>query len=94
MAGYRLLGNAERGTREKFYIFPQVYIQDVITGFNERQANEILFNAGMLERVNEGCGVRYKIKTPHKIDDKRTRCYVLLPLVESDEEEMTEIKTE
>ena len=94
MAGYRLLSNAERGTREKFYIFPQVYIQDVITGFNERQANEILFNAGMLERVNEGRGVRYKIKTPHKIDDKRTRCYVLLPLVESDEEETTEIKTE
>lgn len=87
-AGYRLL-LTEKNNREKFYIFPQVYLNDVIKGFNEKQANDVLFNAGMLERSKES-PPRYKIKTPKSIDHKQTRCYVLLPVVEESEEEETE----
>lgn len=48
-AGYRQLSDSkELQESEKYWVFPQVYVQDVIKGFNEKQANEILLGAGML----------------------------------------------
>lgn len=87
-AGYRLLVN-ERNDKEKFFIYPQVYLEDVIKGFNEKQANEILFNAGMLERSNE-TPPRFRVRIPASVDKKQTRCYVLIPITEPEEEEKTE----
>lgn len=84
-AGYRLLVN-ERNDKEKFFIYPQVYIDDVIKGFNEKQANEILFKAGMLERSNEK-PPRYRIKMPASVKKNQPRCYVLIPLDESQDDE-------
>ncbi|QIA77691.1 DUF927 domain-containing protein [Rodentibacter caecimuris] len=83
-AGYRLLVN-ERNDKEKFFIYPQVYLGDVIKGFNEKQANEILFNAGMLERSNE-TPPRFRVRVPASVDKKQTRCYVLIPISEPEEE--------
>ena len=87
-AGYKELGEQEKGTKERFWIFPQVYIQDVVKGFNEKQANEILCNAEMLDK-GEG-GYKYKVRLPHKIDPKRTRCYLLFTLDESQDEQQDE----
>lgn len=84
-AGYRLLVN-ERNDKEKFFIYPQVYLGDVIKGFNEKQANEILFNAGMLERSNE-TPPRFRVRVPASVDKKQTRCYVLIPITEQEGEE-------
>ncbi|MFD1806029.1 hypothetical protein ACFSAV_06535 [Pasteurella oralis] len=84
-AGYRILAEVEKDTDEKFYIFPQVYIQDVIKGFNEKQANEILLKSGLLV-VSKDKGYRYTTRLPHKIDPKRTRCYLLIQTAEFEEE--------
>lgn len=86
-AGYRLLLTG-KDSKERFLVFPQVYLEDVIKGFNEKQANEILLKAGMLERSDES-PPRFRVKTPYNIDKNRTRCYVLLPVNEADEQEET-----
>lgn len=80
VAGYVI----ELDEEPHFFTFQQVYLNDVIGGFNEKQANEILFNAGMLKR---GKDRRNTQKMPLKYDKKRTRCYVLVPLDESQDGE-------
>lgn len=77
-AGYAISINEE----PHFYTFQQVYLNDIIKGFNEKQANEVLFNAGMLKRSKDR---RNTQKLPLKIDPKRTRCYVLTLFEETDE---------
>lgn len=77
----------ERNDKEKFLIFPQVYLGDVIKGFNEKQANEILFKAGMMERSKED-PPRYRIKIPSSIKKTQPRCYVFIPLDESQDDDI------
>lgn len=84
-AGYKLLVS-EHNDKERYLVYPQVYLDDVIKGHSERQANEILFKAGMLERSNES-PPRFRVKAPKNISKNRTRCYVLIPLDESEDEE-------
>lgn len=74
----------EQGEDLYFYTFKQVYLNEIISGFNEKQANEILFNAGMLKRDK---GKHTTQKLPLKYDKKRTRCYVLSVFDESQDEE-------
>ncbi|MEE3701211.1 DUF927 domain-containing protein [Mannheimia haemolytica] len=74
----------EQGEELLFYTFKQVYLNEIINGFNEKQANEILFNAGMLKKDK---GKHTTQKLPLKYDKKRTRCYVLTTFDESQEEE-------
>lgn len=89
-AGYKELGEQEKGTNERFWVFPQVYIQDVISGFNEKQANEILANAGMLATSKEA-GYKYRKRLPRAIRGNKTiRCYVLEILDEEEDEKSEE----
>ncbi|MFP4733168.1 DUF927 domain-containing protein [Pasteurella multocida] len=85
-AGYKELAKQGTNEREKYWIIPQVYLNDVIKGFNEKQASEILAKADMLERGKEK-GYPFTIKLPRKIKPERTRCYLLYTLVESEDEE-------
>ncbi|MDH2999867.1 hypothetical protein A1D23_07140 [Chelonobacter oris] len=78
-----MLADSKDAFREQFYTFPQVYIQEVIKGFNEKQASDILLNAGVLVASNEKSR-KYLTKLPHRIDPKRTRCYLLVPAIEDD----------
>ncbi|MGR3806934.1 putative DNA primase/helicase [Pasteurella testudinis DSM 23072] len=85
IAGHRVLANTDRGTPEQFYVFKQVYVQDVIKGFNEKQASEILLGCGLLKQ-GDTKGYRYLTRLPSKIDPKRTRCYLLVPMSEDEDE--------
>lgn len=85
-AGYKELGDQNKGTSERFWVFPQVYIDDVISGFNEKQANEILSKSGMLEESKEK-NYKYRKRLPRAIRGNKTiRCYVLAVLDEEEEE--------
>lgn len=89
-AGYKELANQTNGSGERFWVFPQVYIEDVINGFNEKQANEILANAGMLATSKER-GYKYRKKLPRGIRGAKTiRCYVLELLDEEDDQDESE----
>lgn len=88
IAGYRML-LTDSNKQEHFYVYPQAF-EEAIKGSPKLQACKILADKGMLKRGNEP---RYEhlIKLPHKVDPKRSRCYVLFPIVEpqnEDEEEM------
>ncbi len=84
-AGYKQL--ADNKTDERFWVFPQVYLEDVIKGFNEKQANEILANIGMLATSNAS-GYKYRKQLPRAIRGNKTiRCYVLEILDEGEGEE-------
>lgn len=88
-AGYKELTNQPSGS-ERFWVFPQVYTEDVINGFNEKQANEILANAGMLATSKEK-GYKYRKKLPRGIRGTKTiRCYVLELLDEEDDQDESE----
>ncbi|SUC10596.1 Superfamily II helicase and inactivated derivatives [Pasteurella canis] len=84
-AGYKELAEQGKNEKERYWIIPQVYLNDVISGFNEKQASEILANADMLERGREK-GYPFRLKLPSKIKPTRTRCYLLYPLDESQDE--------
>ncbi|WP_040976835.1 DUF927 domain-containing protein [Necropsobacter massiliensis] len=86
-AGYRQLADSkEPQESDKYWVFPQVYLEDVIKGFNEKQANEVLAGAGMLETSNAS-GYKYRKQLPRAIRGNKTiRCYVLAVLDEEDEE--------
>lgn len=84
-AGYKELAEQGKSEKERYWIIPQVYLNDVISGFNEKQASEILANADMLERGREK-GYPFRLKLPSKIKPTRTRCYLLYPLDESQDE--------
>ena len=90
-AGYRQLADSkEQQDSDKYWVFPQVYIQDVIKGFNEKQANEILLGAGMLIQGKER-GRKYLNRLPKTISGGKTiRCYVLEILNEDEESEEIE----
>ena len=79
-AGYLML-ETEQNKDLKYFIFPQVYKNEVIKGFSDKQANEILFLSGMLERTKEA-KPSYTQKTPQAIDKNRPRVYIIRPLKE------------
>ncbi|OOF79106.1 DNA primase [Rodentibacter caecimuris] len=86
-AGYRQLADSKPPQEsDKYWVFPQVYLEDVIKGFNEKQANEVLAGVGMLETSNAS-GYKYRKQLPRAIRGNKTiRCYVLAVLDEEDEE--------
>lgn len=87
-AGYRQLSDSQNDKEsDKYWVFPQVYLEDVIKGFNEKQANEILANAGMLE-TGKDKKYHWRKRLPRGIAGNKTiRCYVLAVLDESEESE-------
>ncbi|MBE2896581.1 DUF927 domain-containing protein [Pasteurellaceae bacterium HPA106] len=66
---------------ETFYIFPVVYKNEVIAGFNDRQASEILYNNGILKK-DKSKNAGYTQKMPYRIDKKRAPVYVIMPYCE------------
>ncbi|OOF38203.1 DNA primase [Rodentibacter mrazii] len=85
-AGYRQLADSkEPQESDRYWVFPQVYLEDVIKGFNEKQANEVLAGTGMLETSNAS-GYKYRKQLPRAIRGNKTiRCYVLAVLDEEDD---------
>ncbi|MFZ7198624.1 DUF927 domain-containing protein [Avibacterium avium] len=87
-AGYKELGDSVLNKDARYWIFPQVYLQDVIAGFDESIANKVLADAGMLSTTNATQkSYRYKKALPRPIAGNKTiRCYVLAVLDEEAEE--------
>lgn len=83
VAGYRIMPS-EHNPDEHFYLYPLAF-DEAIRGYPKEQACQILADKGMLKN-GEGRGYKYTARLPHKIDPKRTRCYVLMPIVEPDTE--------
>ncbi|VEH68280.1 Superfamily II helicase and inactivated derivatives [Rodentibacter pneumotropicus] len=90
-AGYRQLADSkEPQESDRYWVFPQVYLEDVIKGFNEKQANEILLGAGMLIQGKDK-GRKYLNRLPRTMSGGKTiRCYVLEILNEDEEGEEME----
>lgn len=84
IAGYRI-ALTESNHKEHFYVYPLAF-DEAIKGLAKEQACQILVNAEMLKQGKEQ-GYKYMTKLPHKIDPKRTRCYLLYPVTETDTEE-------
>lgn len=82
IAGYRML-LTETNPAEHFYLYPMA-LEEAINGNPKEQACQILADKGMLKKGGEK-GYKYMTKLPHKIDPKRTRCYLLYPIVETEE---------
>lgn len=86
MAGFHILADIGKGTEERFFVFKGVYLEDVIKGFNERQANEILATAGMLKTSKEA-GYKFLTRMPKALTNGKTkRAYLLAMLDESDDQ--------
>ncbi|QZP15799.1 DUF927 domain-containing protein [Avibacterium paragallinarum] len=87
-AGYKELGESVLNKDARYWIFPQVYLQDVIAGFDESIANKVLAEAGMLSTTNaKHKSYKYKKPLPRPIAGNKTiRCYVLAVLDEEAEE--------
>ncbi|UXN36921.1 DUF927 domain-containing protein [Avibacterium paragallinarum] len=87
-AGYKELGDSVLNKDARYWIFPQVYLQDVIAGFDENIANKVLADAGMLSTTNaKHKSYKYKKPLPRPIAGNKTiRCYVLAVLDEEAEE--------
>ena len=81
IAGYRVMLSSDND-REHFYVYPKAF-EEAIVGHQKEQASHILEINGMLKRGGEKG--RYMVKLPHKIDPKRTRCYLLFPVIENDD---------
>ncbi|WP_458118935.1 DUF927 domain-containing protein [Mannheimia haemolytica] len=81
IAGYRML-LTDNNHKEHFYVYPLAF-DEAIKGLAKEQACQILLNADMLKQGREQ-GYKYMTKLPHKIDQKRTRCYLLYPITEPD----------
>lgn len=47
----------------------------------KEQACNILADKGILKKGSEQ-GYKFMTKLPHKVDPKRTRCYLLMPITE------------
>lgn len=84
IAGYRMT-LTDQNNREHFYLYPQAF-EEAIKGNEKTQACRILADNGMLRRSNE-TRYNYLIRLPHKVDPKRSRCYMLFPIDESKDEE-------
>lgn len=84
IAGYRML-LTDNNHKEHFYLYPLAF-EEAIKGFPKEQASQILVNADMLKQGKEN-GYKYMTKLPYKIDPKRTRCYLLCPIIEEDDKE-------
>lgn len=81
IAGYRML-LTDHNKQEHFYLYPLAF-DEAIKGQAKEQACQILVNAGILKQGKEA-GRRYTVRMPSKIDPKRTRCYLLYPISETD----------
>lgn len=81
IAGYKIIPQRDDEI-ESFYLYPKAF-EEAIKGSPKEQASQILSDKGMLKGSNEK-GYKYMVKLPYKVDPKRTRCYLLFPLVESD----------
>ncbi|MCW9733169.1 DUF927 domain-containing protein [Avibacterium sp. 20-15] len=79
IAGYRMT-LTENNDIEHFYLYPMAF-EEAINGNPKEQACQILLDKGILKKGNEK-GYKYMTKLPHKIDPKRTRCYLLYPVIE------------
>ncbi|MGX3021516.1 DUF927 domain-containing protein [Ursidibacter sp. B-7004-1] len=86
IAGYRM-ALTEQNKEEYFYLYPLAF-DEAIKGNPKEQTCKILSDKGMLKGSSE-TGRKYMSKLPHKIDPKRTRCYLLVPITEDDEQEQT-----
>ncbi|MDG6894392.1 DUF927 domain-containing protein [Volucribacter amazonae] len=83
IAGYRMLITGDN-KKEHYYVYPLAF-EEVIKGNPKEQACRILSDKGMLMKGKEN-GYKYMVKLPHRIDSKRTRCYMLFPIIEDEEE--------
>lgn len=81
IAGYRMT-LTENNETEHFYLYPMAF-EEAINGNPKEQTCQILLDKGMLKKGNEK-GYKYMTKLPHKIDPRRTRCYLLYPISELD----------
>ncbi|NBI13745.1 DUF927 domain-containing protein [[Haemophilus] felis] len=85
VAGYRIIPESnDKGEDEHFYLYPLAF-EEATKGHPKEQSCKILAEKGLLDK-GEG---RYKFlrRLPHKIDSKRTRCFLLYPINEKEEEE-------
>ncbi|MDG6819656.1 DNA primase, partial [Glaesserella parasuis] len=80
IAGYRL-PITDSNPKECFYVYPLSF-EEAIKGHPKEQACKILSDKGMLSKGENG--YRYLVRISSRIDPKRTRCYLLFPIVESD----------
>lgn len=83
IAGYRMR-LTDSNKREHFYVYPQAF-EEAIKGNPKEQACHILTDKGILKK-GEG-SYKWLRRIPSKIDQKRTRCYLLFPIIENDDEE-------
>ncbi|MDG6312998.1 DUF927 domain-containing protein [Glaesserella parasuis] len=81
IAGYKIIPQRDNEI-ESFYLYPLAF-EEAIKGHPKEQACKILSDKGMLSKGENG--YRYLVRIPSRIDPKRTRCYLVFPLVESDE---------
>lgn len=81
IAGYKIIPQ-QADEIESFYLYPKAF-EEAIRGNPKEQASKILLAKGMLKGSNEK-GYKYMVKLPRKVDPKRTRCYLLFPLIEDE----------
>lgn len=84
IAGYRMT-LTDSNDREHFYLYP-IAFEEAMQGHPKKQTCQILADKGMLKRGNEQ-GYEFMMKLPHKVDPKRSRCYLLYPISEPDTEQ-------
>lgn len=90
IAGYRMT-ITDRNLEEHFYLYPLAF-DEAIKGQAKDLACQILADRGMLKQGNER-GYKFMHKLPHKVDPKRTRCYLLYPITETDTPPTAETET-
>ncbi|WGE12179.1 hypothetical protein QBK97_10785 [Glaesserella parasuis] len=81
IAGYKIIPQRDDEI-ESFYLYTLAF-EEAIKGHPKEQACKILSDKGMLSKGENG--YRYLVRIPSRIDPKRTRCYLLFPIVESNE---------
>lgn len=79
IAGYRMT-LTDSNDKEHFYLYPMAFTE-AIKDYPKKQASQVLADKGMLKRGKEQ-GYEFMVKLPHKVDPKRSRCYLLYPLIE------------
>lgn len=82
VAGYRML-ETDRNPKEHFFVY-RVAFDEAIKGHSKKRACEILISKGMLHKSEKNY---FTTKLPPKLNSNRTRCFLLYPLDESNEDE-------
>lgn len=82
VAGYRML-ETDKNPKEHFFVYKLAF-DEAIKGHSKKQACEILIGKGMLHKSEKSY---FTTRLPSNVDSNRTRCFLLYPLDESNEEE-------